>query len=139
MEEDQKEGSQTSQEKTDEAVSTEDKKSEIEEVDNRSIYVGNVDYSASTEELRAFFKECGDIERVTIPRNPMSKQPKGFAYIEFADPTAVLKAQSYNDKTFKGRKLKVMPKRTNIPGKSHNFRAPRFHPRRRFRFRPYYY
>ena len=87
-----------------------------EEKDKRSIFIGNVDYSASTEELREIFKECGAIERVTIPIDKLTMQPKGYSYIEFSDPTSVFKAQSLNDKAFKGRKLKVLPKRTNIPG-----------------------
>lgn len=89
---------------------------ESEEIDKRSIFVGNVDYSASTEELREIFKECGGIERVTISTDKYTMQPRGYAYIEFSDPTSVFKAQSLNDKAFKGRKLKVLPKRTNIPG-----------------------
>ena len=104
-----------------ESASENDKKPEVtaaesEEIDKRSIFIGNVDYSASTEELREIFKECGNIERVTIPTDKYSMQPKGYAYIEFSDPTSVFKAQSLNDKAFKGRKLKVLPKRTNIPG-----------------------
>lgn len=87
-----------------------------EEKDKRSIFIGNVDYSASTEELREIFKECGNIERVTIPIDKFSLQPKGYAYIEFSDPSSVFKAQSLNEKLFKGRKLKITSKRTNIPG-----------------------
>jgi polyadenylate-binding protein 2 len=89
---------------------------ESEEIDKRSIFIGNVDYSASTEELREIFKECGNIERVTIPIDKFSMQPKGYAYIEFSEATSVFKAQSLNDKAFKSRKLKVLPKRTNVPG-----------------------
>ena len=84
-----------------------------DEVNRRSIFVGNVHFSASTEELRALFKDCGDIERVTIPVD-FSKHPKGYAYIEFAEESAVLKAQSHNDKDFKGRKLKVIPKKSGL-------------------------
>lgn len=116
---------------------------ESEEKDKRSIFVGNVDYSASTEELREIFKECGGIERVTIPIDKHSMQPKGYAYIEFSDPTSVFKAQSLNDKTFKGRKLKVLPKRTNIPGMKKRsmgatFRRGFAYSRRPKRFRGYY-
>jgi polyadenylate-binding protein 2 len=38
-----------------------------------------------------------------------------FAYIEFADAASVDNALILNDTEFKGRKLKVMPKRTNLP------------------------
>ena len=99
---------------------------ESEEIDKRSVFVGNVDYSASTEELREMFKECGNIERVTIPIDKFSMQPKGYAYIEFSDPNSVFKAQSLNEKAFKGRKLKVLSKRTNIPGMKKRSAAPSF-------------
>ena len=102
-----------SQEETrDEEASTPDNPEEAEnEVDRRSIYVGNVHYAANTEELRALFKECGCIERVTIPAD-FYGQPKGYAYIEFDEHAAVLKAEEFNEKELKGRKLKVQPKVT---------------------------
>ena len=96
---------------------------QAEDRDRKSIYVGNVDYSASSEELREFFHSCGAIVRVTIPTG-ISKTPKGYAYIEFSHPQSVVAAQAFNERTFKGRRLKVLPKRTNVPGKSkHKFRG----------------
>lgn len=49
-----------------------------EDVDGRSIFVGNVDYSASPEEIQAHFQSCGSINRVTILLDKYSGQPKGF-------------------------------------------------------------
>ena len=37
-----------------------------EEADGRSIYVGNVDYSCTPEELQLHFQGCGTVNRVTI-------------------------------------------------------------------------
>ena len=48
-----------------------------EDVDNRSIFVGNVDYSASPEEIQAHFQSCGSINRVTILLDKFTGQPKG--------------------------------------------------------------
>lgn len=48
-----------------------------EDVDSRSIFVGNVDYSASPEEIQAHFQSCGSINRVTILLDKFSGQPKG--------------------------------------------------------------
>ncbi|EGS20105.1 putative poly(A) binding protein [Thermochaetoides thermophila DSM 1495] len=93
---------------------TEDK----EEVDSRSIFVGNVDYSTSPEELQAHFQSCGSINRVTILLDKFTGQPKGYAYVEFAEPSLVAQALVLNDSVFKGRNIKVAPKRTNIPGMS---------------------
>lgn len=48
-----------------------------ESIDARSIFVGNVDYSASPEEIQAHFQSCGSINRVTILLDKFSGQPKG--------------------------------------------------------------
>lgn len=110
-----------------------------EDVDSRSIFVGNVDYSTSPEELQAHFQSCGSINRVTILLDKFTGQPKGwvslffrdaemirwdadaatvsrYAYVEFSEPSCVGPALILNDSVFKGRNLKVDPKRTNIPG-----------------------
>lgn len=87
-----------------------------EAVDSRSIYVGNVDYGATPEELQVHFQSCGTINRITILCDKWTGNPKGFAYVEFAEPAAVGNAMALNESTFKGRQLKVVSKRTNIPG-----------------------
>jgi polyadenylate-binding protein 2 len=38
----------------------------IDDVNERSAFVKNVDYSAQPEELVDHFKECGEIKRITI-------------------------------------------------------------------------
>ncbi len=49
-----------------------------EDIDNRSIFVGNVDYTTSPEELQAHFQSCGSINRVTILLDKFTGQPKGY-------------------------------------------------------------
>merc|ERR1719148_524119 len=87
-----------------------------EEVDKRSVYVGNVDYGSTPEELQEHFKSCGQINRITILVDKFSGNPKGFAYIEFADEQSVQNSLLLNGSLFRGRQLKVTQKRTNIPG-----------------------
>merc|ERR1711871_1159088 len=88
-----------------------------EEVDNRSVYVGNVDYYATPEELQNHFQSCGTINRVTIICDRYTGNPKGYAYIEFQDKESVESAVLLNEKHFRERELKVTAKRTNVPGK----------------------
>ncbi|KJP87478.1 hypothetical protein AK88_02910 [Plasmodium fragile] len=122
---------------------------EQEEINNRSIFVGNVDYSTQPEELQSLFSECGLINRVTILVNKNTGHSKGYAYIEFADASSVRTALSLSESFFKKRQIKVCSKRRNIPG----FNRPRmspfrgrsmktsFGPRGRIRqpsFRPFY-
>ena len=49
-----------------------------EDIDSRSIFVGNVDYEVSPEEIQAHFQSCGPINRVTILLDKFTGQPKGF-------------------------------------------------------------
>ncbi|XP_049817286.1 polyadenylate-binding protein 2 isoform X2 [Aethina tumida] len=95
------------------------------EADNRSVYVGNVDYGATAEELEQHFHGCGSINRVTILCNKYDGHPKGFAYIEFGDRDSVQTAMAMDESLFRGRQIKVMPKRTNRPGMSTTNRPPR--------------
>ncbi|KAJ3525063.1 hypothetical protein NM208_g11799 [Fusarium decemcellulare] len=59
-----------------------------ESVDARSIFVGNVDYSASPEEIQAHFQSCGSINRVTILLDKFTGQPKG--YVDSAPLGAII-------------------------------------------------
>merc|ERR1712000_612995 len=89
-----------------------------ESVDARSVFVGNVDYSVSPEEIQEHFQSCGSINRVTILLDKFTGQPKGYAYVEFSEPSLVAQALVLNESVLKGRNIKVTPKRTNIPGMS---------------------
>ncbi|XP_061163348.1 polyadenylate-binding protein 2-like isoform X2 [Saccostrea echinata] len=104
------------------------------DADTRSVYVGNVDYGATAEELEQHFHGCGSVNRVTILCDKYTGHPKGFAYVEFADKDSVTTAQALDESLFRGRQIKVSAKRTNRPGISTTNRKPRgFRPRGRFR------
>ena len=79
--------------------------------DALSIYIGNVDYSATEEELRNTFISCGEIVRVTIIKNMKTGHPKGAAFIEFKDKDGVQSAMGLNGKEVKGRPLIVTSKK----------------------------
>lgn len=94
-----------------------------EEADSRSIFVGNVDYACTPEEVQQLFQSCGTVNRVTILTDKFG-QPKGFAYVEFMEVDAVQNALLLNESELHGRQLKVSAKRTNIPGMK-QYRAQR--------------
>ncbi|XP_031128000.1 polyadenylate-binding protein 2-like isoform X2 [Ipomoea triloba] len=107
-----------------------------EEVDSRSVFVGNVDYACTPEEVQQHFQACGMVNRVTIRTNKFG-QPKGYAYVEFLEPEAVQEALLLNESELHGRQLKVSAKRTNIPGMK-QFRPRRPNPYMGFRGRTPY-
>lgn len=84
-----------------------------------------VDYGATAEELESHFHGCGSVVRVTILCDKFTGHPKGFAYIEFADKESIQLAMALDDSLFRGRQIKVTPKRTNRPGISTTNRPPR--------------
>ncbi|KAK9110735.1 hypothetical protein Sjap_018795 [Stephania japonica] len=113
-----------------------------EEADSRSVFVGNVDYGCTPEEVQQHFQSCGTVNRVTILTDKFG-QPKGFAYVEFLEVEAVQEAIQLNESELHGRQLKVLPKRTNVPGMK-QFHPRRFSPYSGMRFRrpyvpPYFY
>lgn len=48
-----------------------------------------------------------------------------YAYVEFTEPSLVAQALVLNESVFKGRNIKVVPKRTNLPGMSRGGRGGR--------------
>ncbi|KAL6501215.1 Polyadenylate-binding protein 2 [Orobanche hederae] len=107
-----------------------------EEVDARSVFVGNVDYSCTPEEVQQHFQSCGTVNRVTIRTNKYG-QPKGYAYVEFLETKAVEQALLLNESELHGRQLKISAKRTNVPGMK-QFRPRRSNPFMGYRARTPY-
>ena len=72
------------------------------------IYVGNLSYNVTEEELRQEFEAFGQVESVDVIMDKYSGRPKGFAFIEM--PT-VSEGQAaitgLNGKTLKERTLNV--------------------------------
>ena len=83
----------------------------------RSVFAKNVEYTATQDEIKQHFKECGQILRVTILKDKFTKRPTGHCYIEFAKQESAIRAKILNESLFKGRQITVVPKRKNIPFK----------------------
>ncbi|CDZ98061.1 Splicing factor RNPS1, SR protein superfamily [Phaffia rhodozyma] len=78
-----------------------------EDVDGRSIYVGNVDYGATPEEIQGHFAACGQINRVTILCDKFTGHPKGYAYVEFAEPSFITSALVLDESPPRERTFRV--------------------------------
>jgi polyadenylate-binding protein 2 len=95
---------------------------EASEADKKSIFIGNVHFNTSIDELKELFGECGEIERATIAEDKFG-QAKGYAFMEFKEVESVSNAIGMDGTVFKKRKIKVIPKRTNLPGKARRRRS----------------
>lgn len=70
------------------------------------LFIKNLPYEMTEEEIRTEFSSCGIIVDVRMVRNWANKKFKGFAYIDYRDLGSVKKAiDKYNGKPYKGRNL----------------------------------
>lgn len=73
-----------------------------------SIYVGNLAYEIQQEDLSEVFNEYGTVERVHIPTDRETGNPRGFAFVEMKSEANEDKAiQILNGAEWMGRDLKV--------------------------------
>jgi len=74
----------------------------------KKMYVGNIPYNASEEDLRELFSEYGEIESLKIMKDQFTDRSKGFGFIEMANEEDAKKAiAALNGKDFKGKSLNV--------------------------------
>lgn len=75
---------------------------------NLKLYVGNLPFGASEEDLRKLFAEAGAIQSVKIVTDSYSGRSRGFGFVEMATEAEAEKAISLvNGKTFMERTLIV--------------------------------
>jgi len=73
-----------------------------------NIYIGNLPYSISEDELRDAFAQFGQVDRANIIIDKFTGRSKGFGFIEMPDAAEAETAiESMNDTDFKGRTIKV--------------------------------
>jgi RNA recognition motif-containing protein len=73
-----------------------------------NIYVGNLPYTATEDELKTAFGEFGEVSSVNVITDQYSGQSKGFAFVEMADNASADAAiKGLNETAMGGRNLKV--------------------------------
>ena len=72
------------------------------------IYVGNLPYSATEEDVSGLFAEYGPVERVKIITDRDTGQSKGFAFVTLGDQSQLNAAiEALNEQDYQGRALRV--------------------------------
>ncbi|MDE2091123.1 MAG: RNA-binding protein [Gammaproteobacteria bacterium] len=72
-----------------------------------SIYVGNLPFTASEEEVRAKFESFGTVHSVKLIADRETGRPRGFAFVEMDQGAAQKAIQELNGKDMGGRPLRV--------------------------------
>ncbi len=84
------------------------------------LYVGNLPYSTTDEDLKNLFAEAGSVSSASIIMDKMTGRSKGFGFVEMSsDEEAKAAIEMFNGKDMGGRPLTVNEARPMEP------RAPR--------------
>lgn len=82
-----------------------------------NIFVGNLSYQTTQDDLHAAFAQYGGVERVNIVTDRDTGQPRGFAFVEMSDSQAAQAAITHlNGSELNGRALNVNEARPKPAG-----------------------
>jgi len=73
----------------------------------KKLYVGNLPFSATEEELREVFGQHGTVESVNVITDRETGRPRGFAFIEMEASGADAARQALDGKDLGGRNIRV--------------------------------
>ena len=73
----------------------------------KSIYVGNLSYDATEDELRDLFEQYGAVESVKLINDRDTGRPRGFGFVEMDGSEADAAIQALDGQQFGGRSLRV--------------------------------
>merc|ERR1719382_62316 len=75
--------------------------------DTLTVFVGNLPFSATEDEVRDKMEGCGQITDFRFPCYPDTGKPKGCAIITFASPDGMARALDLHESDFGGRNMLV--------------------------------
>lgn len=75
--------------------------------DGATIWVGQLSYDATADNIREHFKSCGQVTDVRLRLDPQTGRSRGFAHIDFSDEAGKAAAMELDGTEFMGRTIKV--------------------------------
>jgi RNA recognition motif-containing protein len=82
-----------------------------------NIYVGNLSYEATEDDLRQAFQAHGEVTSVAIIKDKMTGRSRGFGFVEMADKNAANAAiQALNLQEIRGRAITVNEAKPKVEG-----------------------
>lgn len=74
----------------------------------KNIYVGNLSFDATEEQLRSLFEAHGEVSRASIVTDRDTGRSRGFGFVEMADDAAAMSAiEALNGASIGGRNITV--------------------------------
>ncbi len=72
------------------------------------LYVGNLPYNVSEDDLRQLFAQAGEVKEVSLILDRETRRPKGFGFVEMVGAAEAAKAiQLFNNYDLNGRPMTV--------------------------------
>jgi ribosomal protein S21 len=88
----------------------------------KKLYVGNISFKASEDDIRELFARVGDVESVKIITDPHTGNPRGFGFVEMSNEEDAGKAiAELNGTTFMDRMLSVAEAKPQQPRERRGF------------------
>ena len=73
----------------------------------KKIYVGNLPFSATEDEIRDLFGAHGEVKSVKLINHRDTGKPRGFGFVEMEDAPALSAIEALNGKELDGKELNV--------------------------------
>lgn len=73
----------------------------------KKMYVGNLPFSSSEEEVRELFSQFGEVRSVNLIQDRVTGKPRGFGFVEMGSEDAETAISNLDGVEFGGRTLKV--------------------------------
>lgn len=86
----------------------------------KSIYVGNLPWSATEEQVQSLFAEYGPVVSVKLVSDRETGRARGFGFVEMDEPGATSAIEALDNANFGGRTLRVNEAKPRAP------RPPRY-------------
>ncbi len=86
-----------------------------------NIFVGNLPFTVSEEDLRAVFEEYGAVESAKLITDRETGRSRGFGFVEMENSNADTAIKALNETDLKGRNIKVNqaePRKPRAPRRS---------------------
>ena len=87
----------------------------------KSIYVGNLPFSAKEDEIRDVFATYGEVQDVKFIMDRETGRFRGFGFVQMEDSGAAAAIEALDGKDFGGRALKVNEARERAPRPAKNW------------------
>ncbi len=86
----------------------------------KSLYVGNLPWSATNEQVHSLFSEYGSVVSVKLVSDRETGRARGFGFVEMEEPGASAAVEALDNISFGGRTLRVNEAKPREP------RQPKF-------------